>query len=215
MSVLKFFLFILAVSGMMFACRHRTSKPASSKTEQAAVVRLPEKKLQIIDHGTVEFGKSYSFLQDPYISDREKDKKSLIEETRNPYLQHTVTNLSPAVQSLILKLQTAGIVKGEDFLEKRFKGSTDTIVNLIDSQQRKPELVFESYLPPGTNRFRNWRLILGKDNADTLNVDVDIIPHYILKDIIPGGNKELVLLNEYYMMNHFFYYLTVYEIKTR
>jgi len=55
-------------------------------------------------------------------------------------------------------------------------------------------------------------------SKDVIEIDTNATPlqelDYTFLDIIPGGNKELVFLDDYYIMNGYNFDLKVYEIKT-
>jgi hypothetical protein len=113
---------------------------------------------------------------------------------------------------LITQFERIGLVKKNEFIQSAFKPQTDQTTTFTDYHQQHYKLTFFSDSLSHTVHFRlsNSRTSIDIDTkADPLqNLD------YAFLDIIQGGNKELVFLDDYHIMNGFNFYLKVYEIKT-
>jgi hypothetical protein len=155
--------------------------------------------------GGIELVKSFSFIQSTTLSKKEIEKMMEETEKENPI------NQKPADSAMRKKFEKLGFVKDVDLLPEKLKYSS------------KPDTFITS--PIGTElRIRIKKdTINGRDSKvivytekDSMQIKINIYLklQYALLDVVPGGNKELVILNEYYLANNYLYDFDVYEIKT-
>lgn len=114
--------------------------------------------------------------------------------------------------SLVKRFESLGLAKGAELFLSKFRFDTSSNLQLINSNGEKISLWFE---------FAPWRFNKNKLNASFANDTIQInLPgssaglQYTWLDVLPGGNKELVYLDEYYIMNGDNFDFIVYAIKT-
>jgi hypothetical protein len=125
-----------------------------------------------------------------------------------------VFNYSPKDSMLIKQFERLTLIKDGGFLEKRFKSRTTQKTVFTDSSKRNFPITFFYDSLTKTTHFKVFFL---RDSIDvnTKNQPFFLQPlNYAFLDVIPGGNKELVLLYQYYIMNGYNYDLNVYQIET-
>ena len=88
-----------------------------------------------------------------------------------------------------------------------------TQTNFTDSKGRKLRIRFEELF----NLPHDYKFVVS-DGADTASIKIDGFTEelkYAFVDAIPNGNKELVILNTYYIMNGYNFDLLIFELITR
>ena len=182
------------------------SPKKENNSSAATSIQKAENNISIKKIGTIEFTKSYSFIQSTLMSDKEKDKLFKEVSEGNPMLARIPSNDTV----LLKKFEELNIVKGKELLIDNFKYGDNPDSTLPGANGKQIQIHFKKDTVRGTNN----RIVIvdGKATAETRAA-----MHYSLKyaflDIITGGNKELVLLEYHYISNTEIYYLEVYEIK--
>ena len=181
--------------------KEKKSAPDTSvqKADTAISIRLA---------GSLEFNRSYSFIQSPSMSEKEKDRLLKEVSESNPLLSR-----SPGNDSIFRKrFEELGIVKGKELLLNNFRDSDKPDSTLTTATGKEIRVHFKKDTVRGTDN----RIVVVGDNATAeTNAAIYYNLKYALLDIIPGGNKEIVILNYHYLSNNELYYLDVYEIKTK
>lgn len=173
-------------------------------------VQKVERKLSITSLGIVQFVRSFSFLQSSTMSKKEIDKQYEETEKSNPVF----TDYKGDSTDIILKeyFERLGLVEDDEFLLSIFKYSNKPDTSIVNSRAEKVNIrVYRDTV--GWGDHDKVYIFHGPDSASA-NATIYYDIKYVLLDVIPGGNKELVVLNEHYLMNTEFYYLEVFEIKT-
>jgi hypothetical protein len=200
------FLFIILTS--VFGCYEKKSnKPeihSNALIKKDTIVEISIKQI-----GLLRFRKSYADGQVREVSDKELE----LMKRANPTAEYVNDT---ALTALTKRFQQLKLVKGYEFLEKKFK--TYRLLNYDH-----PEVLFELYGLNGGKlncRFikkENKYSLIVSDNARTSKIEVDGFYiddlKFMLWDIVPGGYKEIVVLNEYYIMNGDNSHIYVYEVK--
>jgi hypothetical protein len=166
-----------------------------------------EKKFSIQKVGELRCRRSYAAIRFRDVPDKELDSI----ENSNPscYSDHDTI--------LITKLQKFGLLDKEYGLTRvMFKPSESKNFELAWGDRK---IICQIARPADTKKYDVYNLvaIIGNKRSEieiegyytALNEDIK----YLLLDIIPGGFKEIVVLNEYYIMNGDNSDLFIYEIK--
>jgi len=203
MKYLKAFVLIpVAFSIILISCKEKENNSQTS----SFLTKSKEKKIDIVLIGELEFRRSFADIQ--FMNDeKEIDKFIEKQEKTNPAL------MQPVDTFLHDRFEELGLIKDDGIVLKNFQLDTASNVNLNDTAGRKINLRF------------NYDKSLGKHKltANFLN-DPTEIPirisdmliglQYGFLDIIPGGEKELILLDQRHIMNGDNFHFSVYEIKT-
>lgn len=188
---------------ILLSCASKKKK----QPENILPVQKAEKKISITSIGEIQFIRSYSEIQsmrdekkiDEYL---EKQRKS------NPgYMKYSSDSiLKPLFQNL-------GFVKGDELLLSKFKYSNkpDTSLKSFSGKEIKIHLGKDTI-----SGVKDQIIIYydGKSDSSETRPIFHQQVEYAFLDIIPGGNKELVVLVEDYLMNTEIYTFEVFEIKT-
>lgn len=178
------------------------------KKEQQAVFvpkRDTLKAISIRFVGEIEFRKSYAHLQ--FIED---EKEAAREEKRVDKSNPTTEDENEPLRE---KLERFGFIKGHELLLSMFKYSTSATHQMKDSSGKVIKIIFDS---PAVTNDNYWKMtVYGNIDSSFVKIDPSMMDlKYALLDVIPGGNKEIVVLNEWYIANSYNYDFLVYEIKT-
>lgn len=167
--------------------------------------------ISVILSGDLQFRKTFASIQ--FITDEEeRDKYVEQQEKSNPILlaQTDDSNLDILNRFEQLGLICQNTPDEYELLLSRFNFLTDTSF-VYDISGIKYNLKFYTDNSGETTFFKLF------SKTDSASIDTKSTPlqdlNYILLDIIPGGNKELVFLDDYYIMNGYNFGLKVYEIK--
>ncbi|MFN8291547.1 MAG: hypothetical protein U0U70_14925 [Chitinophagaceae bacterium] len=134
----------------------------------------------------------------------EEEKKS------NPF----VYDISGGNDSLLVtRFKALGLIRDNEFLPKKFKKQTSEQTSLTDSRGNVFKIKFYQNKLSGHIHFS---IVSPNDSLDTDTNSIALQNlDYAFIDVIPGGNKELVYLDDYYFMNGDNFDFLVYEIITR
>lgn len=166
------------------------------------------KNLRIELKGTVRSRRTYAGIQG-ITDEKERDKYLTQQENSNPELYGAFNN---ADSVLIDQFTSLGLINGNGFLIRNFKPQTeDTCVLLLQAGEK---LHLKFYSDSATGKI--WFAAYYKNDSLQINTGATTLQNldYAFLDVIPGGNKELVFLDDYYIMNGDNYDFLVYEIKT-
>lgn len=108
---------------------------------------------------------------------------------------------------LITQFERIGLVKNNEFLQSVFKLELKPITTFTDNQHQVFKLEFFNENSSGKVHFK----IASPSSSIDMNTHANPLQNldYAFLDIIPGGNKELVYLDEYYIINGFNFVLKV------
>ena len=139
--------------------------------------------------------------------EKEIDRYYEKQEKSNPILTYRPDD------SLGLKKQFEkfAFIKADELLLKKFKYSSKTKFHFTDSLGKQIDIRFD-FMP---GRIGGHKIIAysGKDSFETKIPGIMQDLKYAFLDVFPGGNKEIVVLSEYYIMLGYNFDLLVYEIK--
>lgn len=191
------------MAAFLYSCNEKDAEKMNENNIQPS----SKKKIEIRLIGEVCTRKSYAGIQ---FRENQKEIDTFLKKqyASNPTIGCQPDSISKYLVSQFEKLD---LIKNGELLLKNFKKQTDEKTTFTDSSGRKVSLLF--YINELTGRY-NFRLLSSMDSVDidtggTNMQDLD----YAFIDVIPGGNKELVYLDDYYIMNGDNFDFKVYEIK--
>jgi hypothetical protein len=197
---------VLAVA-FLFSC---SQKKLPKKNEHIiAIGPSAKKEIEVKFVGEIQTRRTWIGIQSIY-NEKERAKYVAEQEKSSP----VIIGYSPGDSTLIRQFQRLQLIQGGAFLEARFKSYTKQKTTFVDSAERNFPLIFFTDSLTGNAHFKIFF------SNDSIDVDTKKQPfplqplQYRFLDVIPGGNKELVFLNEYYIMNGYNFDLDVYEIKS-
>ncbi len=203
---MKFFDQILATVfavAFLFGCNQK--KSTDKIVSSAAQIK---KEIEVRFIGEVRTRRTFAGIQ--FIeNEKERDKYVAEQEKANP----TVDSRFTAVDSLLIQqFERLGLIKNDELLQARFKPQAKQETDFIDSAKKSYHLIFYNDSLSGNTHFK---IFFSKDAVD-IDTEATSLQNldYAFLDVIPGGNKELVFLDDYYIMNGFNFDFKVYEIKT-
>ncbi len=167
------------------------------------------KKLSVKYLGEVTSGKSYAFLMTPAMTEAEKNKAFKKTEKGNPWLDRPHLKQDSILVSAFEKL---GIIKNYEIRLDKFICQNDSIISFIDNLGNK---LFLKYYYNTISQHLHFKL---SNSMDTIDVDTQSSPtqnlDYAFIDVIPGGNKELVFLDDWHISNNDRFHFKVYQIES-
>jgi hypothetical protein len=188
----------------LFSCNQNDA--GKNKTSSVTALAI-KKKIEVRFIGEVRTRRSFAGLQ--FIDDeKEQDKYVAEQEKNNP----TVGSYFTATDSMLIEqFERLGLIKNDEFLEAKFKPQTKPVVIFTDNaKQVYPVHFYHDTLTSSTH----FKIFLSKDSID---IDTKATPlqdlDYAFLDVIPGGNKELIFLDDYYIVGGYNFDFKVYEIK--
>ena len=187
---------------LIFSCSQKKNK----RIENDLPAQKTEKKISISSIGGIQFTRSYSEIQS--MTDQKKiDEFIKKRDKSNLYYRDSRSDsvLKPLFQNL-------GVVKGDELLLSKFKFSNrpQTVIKSFSGKEIKFHLQKDT---TGNNQDRIIAFYDGDSSQARPTFHQRI--KYVFLDVIPGGNKELVVLTEDYLMNTDIYTFEVFEIKTK
>ena len=182
-------------------------KNKRSDNKQQEVKEKKQNKIVVNYIGVLRARRSFASIQFMH-GEKEIDKYLKRQEVSNPYLEITFDSTS---KYLATQFQRLGLIKNDELFLQKFKKQTAERTIYVDSSGKKTSLIF--FISNLTSNF-HFRLLSAADSVEidtgaTNMQDLD----YAFLDIIPGGNKELVFLDDFYLMNGDNFDFKVYEIK--
>ncbi|NCU05080.1 MAG: hypothetical protein GXC73_13955 [Chitinophagaceae bacterium] len=162
--------------------------------------------------GELRFRKTYTNIQ--FITDdKEIDKYLKQQEKSNPVL---FTHSLDSNFTILYRFQELGLIcqktpEEYELLLSKFNFQTNPSSAFYTIDNSKYNL---NFFTDSSGRTTFFKLI---STTDSIIFDTESTPsqdlNYVFIDIVPGGNKELVFLDDYHIMNGDNFDLKVYEIK--
>lgn len=155
----------------------------------------------------VSFRKSYANIQ---FIDNEKEIDDYLQKQRNSNPE--IDAISGGDDSILyLNFMRFPFVKDGKLILDEFKREESGTITFIDASNTKYRFKFYR-----DTTFIHFKVYFKNDSVDidTKSTSLQNLDYAFL-DVLPGGNKELVFLDDYYIMNGDNYDLKVYEIITR
>lgn len=186
------------MAAFLFSC-------ISEKSEEGGIQTSENDKIKVRFVGEISARRTFADIQ--FIED-EKEKEAYIEkqEKSNPVLMNDLYK----DQFLISQFERHGLVKYNELVLTNFKFLTDSTTQLTANSG---ELFHLRYFYDSITGHTHFKVYCKKDS---LGVDTGADPlqnmDYVFLDIIPGGNKELVFLDDYYIMLGYNFIFKIYEI---
>jgi hypothetical protein len=171
-------------------------------------IKARTKFMEIEVKGKVLSRRTYAGIQG--ITDKKEREAYLTkQENSNPELY---SRLSKEDTVLINQFVRLGLIRGNEFLINNFNPQTKDTCSLLQQSGEKLQLKF--YNDSATGKI--WFNMYFKEDSLKINTGATTLQNldYAFLDVIPGGNKELVFLDDYYIMNGDNFDFQVYEIKT-
>ena len=196
------FIFLIFSLFITLSCSQKKNKPS----ENIPTAQKTEKKIAITSIGEIQFTRSYSEIQS--MTDEKEILRYIekVDESNPGYMRYRSDSL---LKSLF---QNLGVVRDDELLLSKFKYSSkpDTTIKSHSGKE------IRFHLQKDTTGNNHDRIIVfyDRDSSETRPTFHQKI-EYAFLDVIPGGNKELVVLTEDYLMNTDIYTFDVFEIKTK
>ncbi len=194
---MKHFLIILLVLTTILSCKSK-----ATNTKPAFVEYI----------GELRFRKTYADIQFMN-NEKETDEYLAKQSNSNPIL---LTDTADPIFFIADRLNQLGLLRKDtrniyELLLPKFNFQTEDSSSFHTSSETKYKLKFYTDSSGGTTLLK---LISTKDSIiiDTKSTPLQDL-NYTFLDVIPGGNKELVFLHDYYIMNGDNFDLKLYIIK--
>lgn len=187
---------------LIFSCSQKEKKPSQNSLPGLQT----EKEISISSIGGIQFTRSYSETQS--MTDEKKINEYIKKQDKsNPYYLEARSD-----SVLKLSFEKSGIAKGDELLLSKFKYSNkpDTAIKSLGGIEIRFHLQKDT---TGNNQDRIIAFYKGDSFQARPTFHQQI--KYAFLDIIPGGNKELVVLTEDWLMGTEIYNFEVFEIKTK
>lgn len=189
---------LFAFASIFFSCaRHKDTSDESPPLAE---------KISICSEGWLQFARSYSFLMSMQLTEKEADRMMEVTAKENP------VDLHPYHSGLKKRFVKLGFVKGDEVLLQKFKFGSNTDTSFHNSSNRDIRIQFVR--DTLTERANKLLVFQGQDSAE-IRTEPYMELKYAFLDIIPGGNKEIVMMIEGHVSNNDLYYFEVFEVKTR
>jgi hypothetical protein len=185
-----------AIFIVLLSCSQQT-KPVNPRQKNSF------NKIIVRHVGDLQFEKSYSFLMSPTLSQKEIDK--LFEETEKSNPKLVVMKKDDSLYKL---LQNFDFISNQELLLKYFKYSSAEKLKLSDTVLGNIDIYFDR----DKHRRGQWRIhaiIPGDSSQFIMGYAMEL--KYALLDIVPGGYKEVVVLDEGHIINTDLFNLLVFE----
>ncbi len=197
----------LVCSVFLFSCSSKKEKINWRVLPQ--LPPAPQKSISIRFIDVVEFRRSFAFIQSTMLNEKEIEKEMEEAERSNPISVEESKEFRKM-------LEPFGFVKGRELLLHKFRYTTKSENQLTDSSGNLVKIKFIH--DPGTaTKTESWSISASNKN-DSAWIKINMHPwelKYALLDIIPGGYKEIVVLEEWYIANGYNFDFHAYEINTR
>jgi hypothetical protein len=185
---------------MFFSCTGKKSDHSSSNQPELIASQKPDSSVFISPFTWISFRRSYS---DKQFMDNEKEVDRYMNEQDKANPRVTWGNYDTA---MLKQLQKFKLVKNEGLLESRFSKIKKGYFEFPDVSGKKLYVSFNPALP-----IKRSTKMINRDSCQILFNSINEIS-YTIKDVIRGGNPEIIVVDKYYLMNGYIFYLTVYEI---
>lgn len=194
---------MIFTAAFLFSCNEKDAEEENENSIQSS----PKKKIEVRLIGEVRTRKSYAGIQFRE-DDKEIEAYLAKQQASNPVVYDTSDLVS---KKLVTQFERLGLIKNGEFLLKKFGKQTEDKTTYSDSSGREISLIFFHSLL--TDHY-HFKLLSAADSVeiDTGGTNLQDLD-YAFIDVIPGGNKELVYLNDYHIMNGDNFDFQVYEIK--
>lgn len=195
---------------LFFCCttKKNSNHPSSAESEHPDISTI-DSSLFISLVCDLQFNRSFSSAQ--FMNDeKEIEQYYKRQEKSNPVWIGSYSNYDTLVKK---RFETLGIVKGDELLLHKFRFMTRNHYQFPDHTGKKINIHFKRDTS-GTSDTIKIFSEAGSGKAG-IRIRIPFELKYNLMDIIPGGNKEIVLLNESYISNNYLFDLEVYEIKRK
>ena len=191
---------------LLLACKNKPAKQIPTNEKQNTSFKNSS-SISLRRIGFIAFRRSFADLQ--FIKDpKEQDAYLQREEKANPILSYIDSD-----SSIVHQMQKSGFVKGDELLLKRFRHQTLSTSKLIDNSGDTITIRF-AFLKGRLDAYQ-ITAFNGSDSASQQTYTFTEELQYAFLDIVPGGNRELVVLNTYYVMNGYNFDFEVYEVSSR
>lgn len=193
------------MTAFLFSCNQKSTEKMNENSIQPSL----KKKIEVRLIGEVRTRKSYAGVQ------FRENQKEIEAYLKKQYASNPTTGYQPDSISkyLISQFERLGLIKDDELLLRNFKKQTDEKTAYSDSSGRNIGLVFYHSI---VTDHMHFKLLSAADSVDidTGGTNLQNLD-YAFIDVIPSGNKELVFLDDYYIMNGDNFDFKVYEIKIR
>ncbi|RXK59952.1 hypothetical protein ESA94_12965 [Lacibacter luteus] len=196
---MKYSFLILSLLLYCFSCRSKRKEPKSTNIGHIHVSQI----------GDIEFRRTFADIQ--FIkNEKEIDAYVKKQEISNPIDMGYVDSNNLLAKRFLELGYVVNTSQHYELLLNKFKFETDSIFS-FSTQHHKPYTI--RFFSDSSSTSTCFIIASG---ADSIVVDTKTSPlqdlDYVLLDIIPGGNLEMVFLNDYYIMNGYNFELKVYKI---
>jgi hypothetical protein len=187
---------------VFLSCSRKKNSNSSSSPAQPELTASPwaDSSLFISPFSWFSFRRSYSNAQ---FMDNDKEIERYLDEQNRASPWLTSVKYDTA---MLKQLQKFKLVKNEELLEHRFSKMKKGYFDFTDVSGKKLHLSFSTVFS-----VRQSTKIINRDSCQILTFSTNE-SSYTIKDVIPGGNPEIIVVDKYYFMLGYIFDLTIYEI---
>lgn len=194
------------MAAFLYSCVPDTDQKEGKIAKTIPLTTTPEKTIRVEQAGIVRTRISYSGLE-VITNEKENDAYFAKQQKSNPELEFDIDKKDSFLVNQFVRL---GLIKKNQFLLYKFKRQTKETTSFKDTSGEKITIKFYS----DDSSHTHFKIFCRKDSTDINTHAISLQDlDYAFLDIIPGGNKELIFLNDYHISNGDNFDLQVYEIK--
>jgi hypothetical protein len=197
----------ISLAAILFSCNQK--KTEKDQVQIISDTTNDKKQIEVRYLGEFISRRSYAKLQTPEFynkSEKEIDKYLKEEKNSNPLI------IWLSDSNLIAHFKRLGLIKKDEFLQDNFKYSKKELFEYADSTGK----IYKIKLTRSKTNSPAKLTVYSATDSIVIDTKKYFFPEFkfAIIDFVPGGNKELVLLDEYYISNGDNSDLIVYEIIT-
>lgn len=190
---------LVSMAAFLLSCGNKKSKENVVKVVSDSTLQI-KSKIEVTLIGKMEARRTFADIQ--FIEDEKERDKYIEKQERNG------PDIFSADSLIVAGFERIGLMKNGELLDKKFKSQKGDTLNFSDSAGRNLRIKFF------WNEHTRFKIFY---SSDSIEIDTDAYNfqplNYAFLDVIPGGNKELVFLDNWYIMNGYNFDFKVYSIK--
>jgi len=186
------------MAAFLFSCSQHKAKENVVKVVSDSASHI-KSEIEVILIGKIEARRTFANIQ--FIEDEKERDKYIDEQERNS------PDIFFADSSIVMGFERLGLMKNGELLDKKFKSQKSDSLSFNDSAGRKLSIKFF------WNEQMLFKIFYASDSVEINTGSDNFSLNYTFLDIIPGGNKELVFLDNWYIMNGYNFDFKVYSIQ--
>lgn len=192
---------MIFTAAFLFSCNHNKAAENEEKVISDSGLRT-KNKIEVKLIGEIKARRTFANIQ--FIDDeKERDKYIEKQEKNGPDIYWADSSIIPGFKRI-------GLIKNDELLDKKFKPQKKDTLSFSDSAGRNLWIKFF------WNEHTRFKVFYSSDSIEIDTDSYNFQPlNYAFLDVIPGGSRELVFLDNWYIMNGYNFDYKVYEIKIK